>query len=148
MQKDRVRSHWRAATAPWTTHTGQGGHMNNIQHPLSRDVTMKGTPSTYAALWLQGRNVSPIAERDIKDTLQQWCSTRGTRTPRGTRKHLTSIEAKRKNRLNLELALILALMNILPWFDLLACQKQAQSSHWQVRTTLIDKIFNHIYVFC
>jgi hypothetical protein len=46
--------------------------------------------------------------------------------------------------LNLEPALILALTKIRPRTEVLECQKQAQSSHYQVRTTIIiDKIFNY-----
>jgi hypothetical protein len=61
--------------------------------------------------------------------LHQWSSTWSTRTPWGTRKHLTSIKTKHKNRLNLEPALILALTKIRPQIEMLARQKQAQSSH-------------------
>jgi hypothetical protein len=63
----------------------------------------------------------------------------------GTRKHLTSIKTKHRNRLNLEPALILALTKIRPRIEVLAFQKQVQSSHLQARTTLImQKIFNDI----
>jgi hypothetical protein len=61
------------------------------------------------------------------------------------RKHLTSIKTKHTYGLNLELALNLALKNIRPRIEVLACQKQAQLSHYQVRIILIvGKIFNHI----
>jgi hypothetical protein len=53
------------------------------------------------------------------------------------RKQLTSIKTKHRNRMNLEPALILALTKIRPRSEVLACQKQAQSSHQQVRSTLI-----------
>jgi hypothetical protein len=46
-----------------------------------------------------------------------------------TRKHLTSIKPKHRKRLNLEPALIFALTKIRPRTEVLACQKQAQSSH-------------------
>jgi hypothetical protein len=49
---------------------------------------------------------------------------------------LTSIKTKHRNRF-LEPALILALAKIHPRIEVLACQKQAQSSHYQVRTILI-----------
>jgi hypothetical protein len=45
------------------------------------------------------------------------------------KKKLTSIETKLSNRLNLGPALILALTKIRPRIGVLACQKQAQSSH-------------------
>jgi hypothetical protein len=51
------------------------------------------------------------------------------------------------NRLNLEPPPIIELTNIRPRTDMLACQKQAQSSTYQVRTTLIIgkiHIFNYI----
>jgi hypothetical protein len=51
-----------------------------------------------------------------------------------TRKH---IKTKHRNRLNLEPAMILALKKIGPRTDMLACQKQTQSYHQQVRTKLI-----------
>jgi hypothetical protein len=44
-------------------------------------------------------------------------------------KHLSSIEIKHKNCLNLEPALIFVVMKIHPPAEVLACQKQAQSSH-------------------
>jgi hypothetical protein len=47
----------------------------------------------------------------------------------GTRRHLTSMKTKHRNRLNLESALMLTLTKIRPWIEALACQKQAQSSH-------------------
>jgi hypothetical protein len=50
-------------------------------------------------------------------------------TPGGARKHLTSIKMKHRNRSNLEPALILTLKKIRPPIEVLACQKQAQSSH-------------------
>jgi hypothetical protein len=40
-----------------------------------------------------------------------------------------SLKTKHRNRLNLELALILALTKISPRIEVLACYKQAQSSH-------------------
>jgi hypothetical protein len=42
---------------------------------------------------------------------------------------MTSIKMKHRNLLNLEQALILALTKIRPQIEVLACQKQAQSSH-------------------
>jgi hypothetical protein len=70
-------------------------------------------------------------------------STLGIPTPEGKRKQLSSIKTKHRNRFNLEPVLILTLTKILPQNEVLACQKQAQSSHSQVRTRLItDKIFN------
>jgi hypothetical protein len=62
-------------------------------------------------------------------TWDLWFSTWGMLTPRGTRKHVTSIKTKNRNRLNLEPVLILALTKIRPRIEVLACQKQAQSSH-------------------
>jgi hypothetical protein len=56
-------------------------------------------------------------------TLEQWSSTWGTR------KHLTSIKMKHSNCLNHEQTLILTLAKIHPQIEVLACQKQAQSSH-------------------
>jgi hypothetical protein len=51
--------------------------------------------------------------------------------------------------LNPVLTLILALTNIRPRIEELACQKQAQLSKQQVRTTLItDKVFNNIILLC
>jgi hypothetical protein len=47
----------------------------------------------------------------------------------GMRKHLASIEMKHRNHLNLEPALVLILTKICPRTEVLACQKQAQSSH-------------------
>jgi hypothetical protein len=47
----------------------------------------------------------------------------------GSRKHLTLIKTKHRNRLNLEPALILAPMKICRRIEVPACQKQAQSSH-------------------
>jgi hypothetical protein len=44
-------------------------------------------------------------------------------------KHLTTIETKHRNNLNLEPALILTPAKIRPRIEVLACQKQAQSSH-------------------
>jgi hypothetical protein len=67
----------------------------------------------------------------------------------GTWKHLTSIKMKHRNCLNLEPALIPTLMKIHPWIDVLACKKQAQLSHYHIRTTLIiGKIFSHIILLC
>jgi hypothetical protein len=54
--------------------------------------------------------------------LEQWSATWGTR------RHLTSITTKHRNRLNIEPALILTLTKIRPRTEVLACQKQAQSS--------------------
>jgi hypothetical protein len=45
-----------------------------------------------------------------------------------TTKYLTSIKTKHRNPLTLGPALILTLMKILPRIEVLACQKQAQSS--------------------
>jgi hypothetical protein len=47
----------------------------------------------------------------------------------GYAKAYTSIKMKHRNLLNLEPALILALTKIRPLIEVLACQKQAQSSH-------------------
>jgi hypothetical protein len=52
-----------------------------------------------------------------------------------TRKHLTLMKTKHRNRLNPEPALVLALTKIRPRIGVLAFQKQAQLSHSQVRTT-------------
>jgi hypothetical protein len=53
----------------------------------------------------------------------------GSRTLWDTRKRLTLIIMKHRNRLNLVPALILALTKIRPLIEVQACQKQAQSSH-------------------
>jgi hypothetical protein len=45
--------------------------------------------------------------------------------PQGTRKHLTSIRRKRRSRLNVEPALMLALAKIRPPDEVLACQSEA-----------------------
>jgi hypothetical protein len=62
-------------------------------------------------------------------SLDQWSSTCGTCIPGGKRTHITSIRSKHRNRLNLEPALIHALTKIRPRIEVLACQKQAQSSY-------------------
>jgi hypothetical protein len=59
------------------------------------------------------------------------------------------MKTKHRNRLKLEPVLILTLKEIRPRTKVLARQKQAQSSHDQIRTTLIiDNIFNHIILLC
>jgi hypothetical protein len=65
----------------------------------------------------------------LRHCLTQWSPTWGTRTSRGTSRYLISIKTKHRNRLNLEPALILALTKIRTRTEVLACQKQAQSSH-------------------
>jgi hypothetical protein len=47
------------------------------------------------------------------------------------------MKMEHRNRLNLEPPLILALTKIRPRIEVLACHKQAQSSHYHVKTTLI-----------
>jgi hypothetical protein len=49
-------------------------------------------------------------------------------TPESMRKHLTLVKTNHRNSLSLEQALILTFANILPRTEMLACQKQAQSS--------------------
>jgi hypothetical protein len=67
--------------------------------------------------------------------------------PRGYAK--TSYINQNETQEPFEPALILALVKIRPRFEVLACQKQAQSSHKQVRTTLIiDTIFKHTILLC
>jgi hypothetical protein len=60
---------------------------------------------------------------------------------RGYAKRLASIKLKHGNRLNFESALIHTLTKVRPRIEVLACQKQAQSSQ---TILIIDKIFNHI----
>jgi hypothetical protein len=57
--------------------------------------------------------------------LVQWPLTWRMRTAGDTRKHLISIKTKRRNRYNIEPALILTLMKICPEIEALAHQKQA-----------------------
>jgi hypothetical protein len=57
-------------------------------------------------------------------------------------------KSNQRGRSNLEPALILALAKIRPRTEVQACQKQAQSSRYHVRPTLvIDDVFNHSFVF-
>jgi hypothetical protein len=78
--------------------------------------------------------------------VEQWYSTLGKR--RGYEKASYVDKTKHRNRMNLEPALILALMKIRPRTEVLACQKQDQSSHQKLRTILIiDKIFNRIICY-
>jgi hypothetical protein len=94
--------------------------------PLGQYV-WQHVPSDHLFLWVIYRR---------SQYLDSCSSTWGTRTPgerrrhlRGNRKRLTSTETKNRNRLNLELTPILALMNIRPRIEVLECQKQAQLSH-------------------
>jgi hypothetical protein len=89
--------------------------------------------------------ISPIPWTDCP---RQWSSTWSTRTPRVKRKHLASFKTKHRNRLNLEPDVILALTNIGTRIEVLACQKRAQSSLYQVKTTKITdkaKVKKKIY---
>jgi hypothetical protein len=61
-----------------------------------------------------------IKQKPSCDYLQQWSSTWSTR------RHLTSIKTKHRNRFNLEPALILTFTKIRPRIEVLVCQKQAQ----------------------
>jgi hypothetical protein len=64
------------------------------------------------------------------DTVYDWLSAWGTRTPGGTPSLRENILIKTKhNCMNREPGLIVALMKIRPRIEVLACQKQAQSSH-------------------
>jgi hypothetical protein len=59
------------------------------------------------------------------------------------------VKTRHRNHFNLEPALIIILTKIRQRIEVLACQKQVQSSHYQVRTTFItDKIFNNIILVC
>jgi hypothetical protein len=70
-------------------------------------------------------------------------------TPKVRKNILHRSKAEHMNRLNLEPALILAFTKIRLRIELLAYQKQTQSSHSLVRTTLIiDKIFSHLILLC
>jgi hypothetical protein len=69
---------------------------------------------TYAAVSIQTSGLQPVVRNNIL---------------MGMQKLLLSIKTKHRNRLNLEPALILALTKICPRIEVLACQKQAQSSH-------------------
>jgi hypothetical protein len=78
----------------------------------------------------------PQANTKMERLLDQLSSALDTRTP-GASEDIV------RNHL------ILALTNIRSRIEVLAYQKQAQSSHEQVRTTLIiDKIFNNIIFHC
>lgn len=70
-------------------------------------------------------------------THYEWSSAWSTRTQQSTRKLVTSTRTKHRNCLNVELALILTLNDDSNRTEGLAGQKQAQSSHYDMRTTLM-----------
>jgi hypothetical protein len=85
---------------------------------LDRNITLLPLINTHIVCRTQGLQpvvrVPPGVREDILgDTL----------------KHLTSIKTKHRIRMNFKPALILSLTKIRPGIQLLACQKQAQSSH-------------------
>jgi hypothetical protein len=62
-------------------------------------------------------------------TFHQWSLAWVTLISGDMRKHVTSINVKHRNRLNFKPALVLALTQFRPRIEVLACQKQVQSSH-------------------
>jgi hypothetical protein len=90
----------------------------------------------------------PLFERvRTVHALDQWSSAWATHTPGGTKE--TSYISQ-----NVNTGSVWSLNQVWSshsrlWSQVLACQKQAQSSHKQVRITLIiDQIFNDIILLC
>jgi hypothetical protein len=93
----------------------------------------------------------------LNSTLDHWYSTWDIRTRGRTRRHKSgSSKASYINQKGTQkhfepwtnIPWTLALTNICPIIQVLSCEKQTQSSHWQVRSTSItNKIFIHIILF-
>jgi hypothetical protein len=103
----RLLSHDVVPLVTWTTHGRQAGNTgscatNNIQQPLWRDVTIKGTPEHMLRCSYMGGNMSPMVDRDIKDTLTLLNTCPGssvsiaTRLRSGRLRNRTSIPRREK----------------------------------------------------
>jgi hypothetical protein len=114
---------------------------------LNPSIHTTGQVLTAYKKWVAGRFLGYSAagawEWQLRHHMWAGCLEHCSSTC-GTREHLTSIKMKHWNRLNLKPGLIPALKKIRLRNEVLTCQKQAQSSQEQVRTTLIDNILNHI----
>jgi hypothetical protein len=119
---------------------------SDLQHNILRYTQLEQLRTTASSTFMcvQGHGMIPrsncLLQAGVEMALQNWLdqrsSTWDTRNPveredivRARRKHLTSVKTKRRNILNLEPALILAVTKIRPRIGVLACQKQPQSSH-------------------